>query len=309
MALNYDVIVIGSYSVDLIFTGLPEYPTLGKDIVATDFMMTPGEAFISAVCMHRLGLNVGWAGDFGNDDFSQFVLNRVREEGMDEELFVLHSRPIHRISAAASFPKERGFITYYDPEPSIPAAIPALINAEARCVLIPGLYSGSLFIAGEKLIRSKNMTLVMDGNSSDGNIVGRTKECRAIKQAIQAADIFLPNAMEARRISGEQDLELASQKLGELCPLVVIKDGANGSYSYFQGKITHVPSIKVEPVDTTGAGDNFNAGFIYAWLNGNPLKICQKWGNILGALSTTELGGTTRKITCDLVREHLRQQA
>ncbi len=305
MPLNYDVIVVGDYSVDLIFSGLAELPQLGKDVVGKDFKMTPGEAFISAVSMHRLGLKVGWAADFGNDDFSRFALNCVREEGLDESLFVIHDRPYRRITAAASYPEDRAFITYYDPGPKVPAAISAIIKSKARLLFIPGLYTGEYLSAGKKIIRAKKMQLVMDGNSSNGDILGNTRACRVIRKAIKSVDIFLPNALEARRLTGKQDLVAAIRLLGTLCPLVVIKDGSHGSLAYSKGEITRVRAIQVDPIDTTGAGDNFNAGFLSSWLEGETLETSLKWGNVVGALSTTVVGGTLRKITREEVRYYL----
>jgi len=305
MTSIFDVIVVGSYSVDLIFTGLSEFPQLGIDVVGTDFKMTPGEAFISAISMHRLGIKVGWAADFGNDDFSRFALKCAQDEGLDESLFVIHDRPYRRVSVAASFPKDNAFITYYDPEPQVPAAIPAIIKSQSKVLFIPGLYSGNLLGAGNKLIRAKKMKLVMDGNSSTGDILGKTRECNATRKAIKSTHIFLPNAKEARRITGEQDLSVAIQQLGELCPIVVIKDGSNGSYAYTNNIIFQVPAIPVDVLDTTGAGDNFNAGFLCAWLDGQSMETCLKWGNIVGGLSTTALGGTTRKISNDELRKYI----
>lgn len=305
MSFDYDVLVAGSYSADLIFSGLDELPQLGKDVVGSNFMMTPGEAFISAITMHRLGIQVGWAADFGNDNFSQLALIRAREEGLDDSLFVIHDRPYRRISAAASYPDDRLFITYYDPDPSVPAIIPALMKKTARVVFIPGLYTGELLRLGKQLLKSKKMKLVMDGNSSSGDLTGNNKESVAIRRAIKSADIFLPNAQEARRLTGEQELELAIFRLSQLCPLVVVKDGSKGSLAWSQGQLIHVQSIPVQPVDTTGAGDNFNAGFLRAWLDGKPLHTCLKWGNIVGGLSTTVMGGTTLKITCDEVNQYL----
>jgi sugar/nucleoside kinase (ribokinase family) len=305
MTSIFDVIVVGSYSVDLIFTGLSEFPQLGIDVVGTDFKMTPGEAFISAISMHRLGIKVGWAADFGNDDFSRFALKCAQDEGLDESLFVIHDRPYRRVSVAASFPKDNAFITYYDPEPQVPAAIPAIIKSQSKVLFIPGLYSGNLLGAGNKLIRAKKMKLVMDGNSSTGDILGKTRECNATRKAIKSTHIFLPNAKEARRITGEQDLSVAIQQLGELCPIVVIKDGSNGSYAYTNNIIFQVPAIPVDVLDTTGAGDNFNAGFLCAWLDGQSMETCLKWGNIVGGLSTTALGGTTRIISNDELRKYI----
>jgi sugar/nucleoside kinase (ribokinase family) len=305
MVLNFDVIVVGSYSVDLIFSGLGELPQLGKDVVGKDFKMTPGEAFISAVSMDRLGIKVGWAADFGNDDFSRFALKCAKEEGLDQSLFVIHDQPYRRISVAASYPNDRAFITYYDPDPQIPAAVTAIIKSNARILFIPGLYTGEFLGAGYKLIRAKKMQLMMDGNSSSGEITSKTRQSNAIRKAIKSADIFLPNAQEARRLTGEQNLTAAIQQLGELCPLVVIKDGCNGSLAYSNHEIIKVPAISVDPIDTTGAGDNFNAGFLFAWLDDQSIETCLKWGNVVGGLSTTAMGGTIRKITCDEVRDYI----
>ncbi len=304
MGYKFDVIVVGSSTVDLVFTGLTELPQLGKNVYSDNFLMTPGESYISAVSLHRLGLKVGWAVDLGNDDFSQFVLQSARNEGLDESLFILHNRPYRRVSVAASFPGDRAFITYYDPDPSIPAAISALAKSNAQVLLIPGLYSGEFLPLGKKIADLKKMKLVMDGNSTGGTFHDKSGST-AIQKAIRSVDIFLPNALEARRLTSEQDLDIAIRRLGELCPLVVIKDGVNGSLAYTNNQVIHIPAIPVEPVDTTGAGDNFNAGFLYAWLDSQPIETCLKWGNIVGGLSTCALGGTQRKISCSEVRDCL----
>ena len=305
MSTSFDVIVAGSYSVDLIFTGLPNFPQLGRDVVGTGFEMTPGEAYISSISMHRLGLNIGWAGDFGNDEFSRLALNRAKMEGLDDSLFIIHKRPYRRISVSASYPDDRAFITYYDPEPDVPAVVHALAKSNAKVLYIPGLYSGDFMSSGFQLLHFKHMKLVMDGNSSDGDIFRNCRDSKAIKKAIQHTDIFMPNAQETRRITGLQDLEAAIRCLGELCPLVIVKDGQNGSYAFMQGQLLHVPAIHVNSIDTTGAGDNYNAGFLKAWLDGLPIQVCLKWGNIVGGLSTTALGGTTQVITTKEVEKYL----
>jgi len=308
MSLTFDVIVVGSYTVDLIFSGMSEFPQLGKDVVGTDFKMTPGEAFITAVAMHRLGVKVGWATDFGNDDFSQFALKYAREEGLDESLFVFHDRPFRRISVSASFPGDNAYLTYYDPDPQLPAAVSALRKSLAKAIFIPGLYYGPFLEIGINLIRIKKIKLVMDGNSSSGTIIGNSPQNKAIRNAISYADVFLPNANEARRLTGEDDLEQAINKLAKLCPQVVIKDGSRGSLAYTSKNLIKIPGISIKAVDTTGAGDNFNAGFLYAWLNHFPIDTCLKWGNITGGLSTLEMGGTTRKVTIEEVMEVLSTQ-
>lgn len=144
----------------------------------------------------------------------------------------------------------------------------------------------------------------MDGNSSQGNIIGRSKESLAIRKALKNTDIFLPNSREARRLTGETDLESALRMLGVFCPLVVVKDGRNGCLAYTKDTLFHVPGIQVDSIDTTGAGDCFDAGFMVAYMNEMPLEDCMKWGNITGGLSTTEPGGTTKRINVQDVNNY-----
>jgi sugar/nucleoside kinase (ribokinase family) len=118
-------------------------------------------------------------------------------------------------------------------------------------------------------------------------------------------DLFLPNALEARRMTGMADLMAAIRTLAKLCPLVVVKDGPAGAYACAGAEILHAPAIPVTPVDTTGAGDCFNAGFIKAWLDGRPLIECLRWGNIVGGLSTLARGGTGCVVTVADVEKYL----
>jgi sugar/nucleoside kinase (ribokinase family) len=293
MGKHYDVMVLGDYNVDLIFGRLPHFPSLGSDLLAGSFAQVPGGgSYISAVTMHRLGLAVAWAADFGSDEFSQWVLAKVREEGLSEEFFVFHDRPMRRVTVAMTYPEDRAFVTYYDPEPAIPAAMRALVGISARAVYLPGLYYGPFFDAGRFLVRAKKMKLIMGGNM----IEEVTLRQPAVRKVLGEVDVFLPNAREARLLTGQDDLEAARTELGHLCPLVVIKDGSRGAWAQTPKGARQVPALALTPVDTTGAGDCFDAAFVTAWLEGLPLETCLRWGNIAGGLSTLELGGTGRVI-------------
>lgn len=299
---RFDVLVIGHYFLDLVFTGLPQFLELGKEVIGDGFEMGPGGAYNAALAMHRLGLKVGWAADFGDDDFSRFVLARAEADGLDARWFVRHRQPLRRITVAANHAGDRAFMTYSDPEPSVPAAMKALALASARVVYVAGLYAGSLFDAGLALVRARRAQLVMDGNSTDQV----TLADRAVHRSISHLDMFLPNAAEARRITGQADLESAIRVLAGLCPLVVVKDGANGAYACSGGELHHAAAIDVTPIDTTGAGDCFNAGFLRAWLDGRSLPECLRWGNVVGGLSTTARGGTGRPVSVAEVERRLR---
>jgi sugar/nucleoside kinase (ribokinase family) len=303
MNMKYDVFLIGNASMDFIFTGLPRMPLLGEDTLAEGFDLIPGESFTNAVVLHRMGVTVAWAADFGNDPMSKLIVEEIRKEGLSEEFFVFHDRPFRRVSVAASFEKERAFLTHYDREPDIPAAIKALPVVKADILFVPGLVQGKQYNAALPLIKGKKMRIVMDGNcASDTSISSKN-----VLRSISSASVFIPNAKESRTLTGLDDLEMAAKKLSEFCPLVVIKDGCNGSIAYDRSTLFTSPGIPVKVVDTTGAGDCFSAGFIKAYLDGLSIQDCMTWGNIAGGLSTQGYGGTKIKVDVDKVNEYLQR--
>src|SRR3990172_1078662 len=100
--------------------------------------------------------------------------------------------------------------------------------------------------------------------------------------------------------------------VGEVCPVVVIKDGPDGAHAICRGasskddgETSYAPAIPVKGVDTTGAGDAFGAGFLKAWLDGIPITECLRWGNICGGLSTTARGGASATPTLKEVEKWL----
>ena len=124
---------------------------------------------------------------------------------------------------------------------------------------------------------------------------------------IGACDVFFPNAVETRRIAREDDVEEAARSLARTGartegrgPIVAVKLGAAGALACSRGRAARPgPGHAREPLDTTGAGDSFNAGFLRAWLDGADLHECLRWGAASGAISTRRLGGIDGQPTMD----------
>jgi sugar/nucleoside kinase (ribokinase family) len=106
-------------------------------------------------------------------------------------------------------------------------------------------------------------------------------------------DIFFPNENELLQITRKQRIEEAVAEVSHLVPILALKLGARGSMTVHKGETLAQPAYPVQNViDAIGAGDSFNAGFLYQYLKNSPIAICQEYGNIAGAISTMAAGGT-----------------
>jgi sugar/nucleoside kinase (ribokinase family) len=284
MSERYDVLLQGVYCCDLVFTGLPGLPTLGTEIFGTGFDMLPGGTFNTVLALHRLGVQVGWRADFGNDLFSQYVLASARREGIDDHLFCLHDAPFRSLSVSLSFPQDRAFVSYIDPVPA--QSFTSLVTRyQPRLVLCPSLGIGPDHLDLCRTAHDIGAIVYMDSQYNDISLSNPEVEA-----ALRAVDVFSPNESEALRLTGTATVEQALARLAELVSLVVIKRGAQGATAQTGNRVIHSPGLQVEVIETTGAGDCFNAGFIYGYLRGDPLDLSLRYGNICGALSTTTRG-------------------
>jgi len=109
----------------------------------------------------------------------------------------------------------------------------------------------------------------------------------------------LPNAMEATRSAHTSDLEGAVRALAARARLVVVKNGDRGALAGEGDTVYRVDGMLTQAVDTTGAGDSFDAGFLAAWLNGEPVDRALAVANACGSLSTRAMGGVNAQPTMD----------
>ncbi len=296
---HYEVMLFDTYFCDLIVTGLPELPRLGLDLFGTDMGIEAGGTFNSVRALHRLGVKVGWACDFGDDLFSQFVLSEVKKEGVDTSLFRLHDRPVRVFSLAFSYVNDRGFISYIDRLPPVDR-VPYLRRYRPRAVLTNALETDEAGMALAQAAHEIGTLVFLDTQGTN-----TTLQTPGAVPMLRAVDVLLLNVSEALHVTGEADRDAAGRALAQLTPLVVLKSGADGAYAYTQDSILHAPAIEVNVVDTTGAGDCFNAGFIAGHLRGESLETCLRLANVCGGLSTTAHGSVATP-TLEQARQYVR---
>lgn len=299
---HFDIVIPGSYFCDIIFSGLPQFPEKGKEIYTRDLKVVPGGVMNTVVALQRLGVHVGWVGAVGNDFFSQFIRQQIAIEQVDTSLVVQRESSLQRVTVALSDPQDRAFISYVDPEPDV---VGMLIDAWGT-IECDHLHFNRL-TPDERLIdvfrdcRQRGIWVSMDCQYRT-----ETLEMPLVQTILPLLDVFMPNAIEAQRLTGTTSLDAAVKILLTYVPYLVVKDGSNGAHAWREGQHDYDPALKgLQVLDTTGAGDVFNAGFFAAHHSGQDIPTCLRWGNISGGLSTEGYGGCSTAPTLAQLQSRL----
>ncbi len=294
---SFDVLAVGDACLDVILTGLDADFLQSNLVHASGVQVLPGGGYTTPIAMQRLGLNVTWATDFGSDVISSYVYENAKLEGVDLRFSSIHPKEIKRISVSLSDNQNRSFFSFMDINHSLPAGLKGLLFAKAKVVYMPGTLFGSVFDFGVRIAKFRKMKVVVDGNGAEKYSLKQ----RNVKRALKNIDIFLVNDEEACQLSGETEIHDAFDRLSQYCSCVIIKNGKNGALYGENGAHIAIPAIPVDAIDTTGAGDCFNAGYLAAWCRKNPKKQCIMWANIAAGLSTTVRGGAQMKVTQEMI--------
>jgi sugar/nucleoside kinase (ribokinase family) len=291
---RFNVTIAGELNMDLILYGLPAELPPERELLADRMMLTLGGS--SAIVAHNLaalGSRVGYQSRIGDDQLGRLALERLSEIGVDVSYVRQVSSPIKSgLSIILQREGWRNILTY-------PGTIAELTLtdldfdylADSHHFHLCSFYLQTALqphVAGifERL-KDKGLTTSLDTNDDpedqwDGGL----------REVLPHLDVFFPNAREARRIAGTDDLEVAIKTLAETVPIVVVKLGQEGAMAQRGKERFFSPAFKVNAVDAVGAGDSFDAGFLHEFVRGADLTTCLNAGNRAGALSATRAGGT-----------------
>jgi len=291
---RFDVTIAGELNLDLILHGLPEPLPPEREVLADRMTLTLGSS--SAIVAHNLaalGSRVGFQSRIGDDPLGQIALDRLSEAGVDVSLVRRAPGPIKSgLTVILQHPGGRNILTYSGTIAELRVSdLDLEYLSSARHFHFSSFYLQSGLRASVpelfQKLKAAGLTISLDTNDDpDDRWQG------GLRDALRYVDVFLPNAREACRIAGTDDLEKAVAQLAELVSTVVVKMGGEGAIAVRGKEKFRSPARSVTPVDPVGAGDSFDAGFLHQYIRGADLPLCLAYGNLAGAFSTTRPGGT-----------------
>ncbi len=278
--------------INLETTGLPKQKASG------------GSAANTIHGLAHLGIETGFIGMVGDDDLGNFFYKDMKTKKINPILFKSF-KDTGRAIAFISPDSERTFATY------LGAAI-ELSTEDISSAVFSGydfLYVEGYLVQNHKLIE-KAMRLAKAGglkiciDLASFNIV---EEHKAFFQDIikNYVDILFANNQEAEALTGEKP-EKAVNILGEQTEITVVKKGAEGSLICRDGKVTEVGVRESNPVDTTGAGDMYAAGFLYGLLNGYSMEVCGNIGALISGRVIEVYGAKMDEATWEKLRREVK---
>jgi sugar/nucleoside kinase (ribokinase family) len=301
------VVVIGELNIDAVACGLSEAPKMGAEILASDFRLTLGSASgIFACGVAKLGHDVAFVAKVGSDDFGEFCLAALRDAGVSTRHVSRDEHLKTGVTISLSTHKDRALVTYL-------GSIAAMGPEHVKRSWLEGhshLHMTSYFLQTRmqpsfpqmfRDARELGLSTSFDPNSDPSHSWGDS-----IRDVFAYTDLLFLNGTEALQLTRARNARAALKALSKEVPCAVIKLGARGALAVREGEITSAPGFKVEPIDTTGAGDSFAAGFVSSYLRGRSVAECLCVGNACGALSTLQVGGTAGQPTRQALKRFLR---
>lgn len=290
-------LVIGDMNVDIIVRGASGLPVLGHEITCKAIRtVMGGSASIFSSRLGQLGGKVSIFGKLGNDQNGKVVLRTLRSSHVSVSKVKILDTIQTGATISLSYPRNKALVTCTDGIDTITASdiAPELFRGYGHLhissiYLLRGLLSSLPTIFGEA--KEQGLTTSLDTNADP---LGKYEY---IDEILDNVDIFLPNEKEARHITKSENVTSALRILSAKVPVVVIKCGERGAAGRRKDDVVWEKPIRIESIDTTGAGDSFDAGFVYYFLHKKrPFDVSVRFATALGTLSCLYIGGAERKI-------------
>lgn len=288
----FDCLVAGEANIDLVIQGKANFEPGKEKLADSCHLMLGGSSAITAHNLARLGGKVSFACVLGTDLLGRFVEEKLAQGGVDLRGLRRTSQVNTGITIWHSRNGHRAGMTY----------LGAISMLRARDVPDERLRAARHFHVGHYFLlrnlhrnapalfrKAKRFGLT---TSVDCNDDPSGEWDSGLWEVLKYTDVFFPNEREAASLTGKKNPEDAARELARLARVVAVKLGEKGAFIASGQEEFHVAAVKTNVVDTTGAGDTFNAGFLSRFLRGSPLADCARAGARAAARSVRHMGGT-----------------
>ena len=301
------ILVIGELNVDIVATGLRSAPEMGAEILAEDCELTLGSASaIFAAGVARLGYNVTFVSQVGRDYFGDFCISKLQQLGVSTRHVASKANEKTGVTIALSGNRDRALVTHVGAVATLTSEgiDEALLKRHDHLHLTSYYLQKALqpsFAGIFRRAKTLGLTTSFDPNSDPAK-----KHSKTIDSVLRYTDVLFVNEREASQLTSSSTVKAGLKTLGTKVRCAVIKRGRRGAVATLDGATVAHTGFKVRAVDTTGAGDSFDAGFVSAYLYHAPLAECLRIGNACGALSAMRVGGTAGQPTESELQTFLR---
>ena len=281
--MRVELLTVGEAFQDLIFMGLPHLPRLGEELRTPRFVATiGGGAVITATAAARLGVRSAIVSALSRDAARALRGDRVTVVN------VKRAREAHAVTVALSTRDERSFVTFNGVNDRLQARLPAAMRrrpaAHVHFAFAPSACATWTAIA--ERLRGRGTTTSWDFGWDPA-----LRRRNGFWRLVAAVDFVFLNEIEAAMYAGLPRRVDAADFWRRAARNAVIKLGPRGSRWAAPGVDVRAAAPRVRAVETTGAGDAFNAGFLVAFLRGAQPRECLRAANFVGARSTLAAGG------------------
>lgn len=293
---QFDIIALGELNVDLILNQIEGQPEIGKEKFAKQMTLTLGSSTaIFAANAAALGAKVAFCGMIGNDSFGDLVETSLQKKGVNTGFLIRQDKYATGATICMSYDEDRANLTYQGAMDYMTLGdISPYVFTETKHIHISSIFMQS----GVKRDLMKILTLCKENGvttSLDTQWDPVEQWDLDYKTVLPMLTVFMPNKTELKFLTHSATLEEAIEKIRPYVNAAVIKCGSRGSLLMRKGMPDRMQAalLNKHVVDCIGAGDSFNSGFITRLAAGDPLDVCQQYGNMTGAVNTTAAGGTT----------------
>lgn len=283
------ILSLGRTYCDIIFTGLQTLPVMGREVFAEDIkIVAGGGAYITAAHLAHKDCEVALVSRLGLDALSRSILPEIENCGLNLQFLEQSKSAGPQVTVASVVGEDRAFLSKRAGRAE-PCSLDAALNWDQACHLHIAEYA-TLYEIPDLIVRaqSKGLTVSLD-TSWDDTLIHDPN----LLDNCKGTDIFFPNMEEAFAITGSKDPTIILDRLSAYFPVIALKCGADGAWLQSGSTRQHVRAPKVNVVDTTGAGDAFNAGFLARWLADRDPEAALIEAVKTGSLAVQAAGGTS----------------